>query len=103
MSANLTLWCRVLSGNAILRIMEPEVSRPGLQVVASTSMLMLSGAVPTTTTSLDEGDGFFRQLEPPSVPLVFYHTCATAGRVDVRVQIQVSEAVPIEVGWQIIC
>ena len=103
MSANLTLWCRVLSGNAILRIMEPEVSRPGLQVVASTSMLMLSGAVPTTTSSLDEGDGFFRQLEPPSVPLVFYHTCATAGRVDVRVQIQVSEAVPIEVGWQIIC
>ena len=93
---NVTLWFRVLSGSAALRIR--TVTPPGLHVVASDTMLLLSGGVKRT----DQGMGT-PQLEPPATSLAMHHTCHSAGTFTTTVTVEIIGAVPLIIGWRVVC
>ena len=114
-AGNLTLWFRVLSSSAELRVGTPSVSRAGLRVIASEQVVLLSGAVtdearasaqPSDAGPADEEyDAVASALEPPATSLTFSHACelGAVGDFDVRVAIGVRRRTPMALGWRARC
>jgi hypothetical protein len=95
-SGNLTLYLRVLHGNALVQLRALSASRRGLDVGIATPderALMLSGATESGS------------VEPPATRLTVVHACeeGAAGAFDVHATVIVHEHAPATIGWRWSC
>ena len=107
-TGNLTLWLRVLSGSAVLRVSEPTVSRTGLRVTSDERTLLLTGAVPGAAVASRDGDhddDVAEALEPPATALILRHQCddGATGAFEVHVHVGVRGAAPLLLAWRAVC
>ena len=119
-ASNLTLWLRVLSGTALLRLQAPTVhalsgdSSDGLharlQGTEHAAVVSLSGAVPPSSRTATHSEGaratsLFSLLEPPSTGVSLHLKCDGTSNdlFEVRLSMLVAEHAPLEVAWRVVC